>query len=74
MNVENIHATCGGENGVDRKELCTGTSGVERQDAVNRKRGCSESPSRALVVVLVAQCLTEGLHPEVCGGGWASQA
>lgn len=75
MNTEDIRAKPGGENGGDRQELCTGRrSGVGRQDVSNRKQGYSESPSRALAVVLEAQYLIEVLHSEACGGGWASQA
>lgn len=74
MNTEDIRAKPSGENGGDRQELCTGRSGVGRQDVSNWKQGCSESPSRALAVVLEGQYLIEGLHSEACGGGWASQA
>lgn len=66
---------CGRENGMDGKELCAGRrSGVGRQDVMNQKPGCSESPSRALAVVLATQCLIVGLCPDVSVGGWAGRA
>lgn len=52
---------------------CVQAGGVGWEGS-NRKQGCSESPSRALAVVMEAQYLIEGLHSEACGGDWASQA